>query len=164
MTEGGDVLKARLRRLHNMLDELRSFAGPESVGLPFGEGLGLEAAMKAALVHLDDPADARACGSMVALYIIVGNTKAEGIPEALGPVMGADDASAVRFDLSPNDRAKVQNLSAGAQEILGQSDGPGSMWDLGLQRDDVATEILCWHSIARLRLATTGRLPELRRP
>lgn len=43
-------------------------------------------------------------------------------------------------------------------------DGPASIWTMWRERGDVPIEMLCWHTVLRLRLATDGTFGPLERP
>jgi hypothetical protein len=152
----------RLSRLHDLIDDLRPMATPEMLGVPFGEGHGLEQAMEAMFRRLQSPEDSRRCGYTVAVDIVTNAT--EGVAEDMANVMGSTEDAALRHQLSTEGRAAVRSIGGAADELLGQLDGPGSMWDLWGERGDVAGEMLCWHTVARLRLATAGRMPPVTRP
>jgi hypothetical protein len=153
--------QARLQRLHDLVDDLRPLAGREALGRPFGEGHGLEQAMQAAFARLESADDARACGQLMAVDIIASTSH---VPESMLAVMGATPEATARHQLPTDARAAIEGLGGAACTLLTQFGGPGSVWDLWVRRDDVVVEMLCWHTVARLRQATAGQMPEVRRP
>ena len=78
--------------------------------------------------------------------------------------MGATEDAAARFRLGPEARSAVVGIGGAGRQLLAEWQGPGRTWELWTSRDDVAVEMLSWLSVARLRLATAGRMPELTRP
>lgn len=51
-----------------------------------------------------------------------------------------------------------------ARVIIGEIQGPGDagaqeIWELWRENDQVAAEMLCWHTVARLRMAGEGHFP-----
>jgi hypothetical protein len=154
---------ARFERLHAFIDDLRPMADQGSLGRPFGEGWGLEEATQAAFRHFESPDDARENGLTIAVDIM-GNTKDEQIADEMLAIMGATPNAMQQYQLSSDAREAIHNLSGAAEGFLAQFEGPGNMWDLWKKRDDVAVEFLCWHTVARLRMATTGRMPPVERP
>jgi hypothetical protein len=154
---------ALFTRLHNLLDALRPLATQEMLGHPFGEGVGLEAAMQALFQNLASPQDCRDCAQVVVVDLIV-NTKDDRLFDETLAIMGATEGVATRFQLSDEVKSAVVSIGGAALQLLTEWEGPGSSWELWQTRADVAAEMLCWHSVARLRLATAGRMPEVTRP
>jgi hypothetical protein len=155
--EGPD--DAQLQRLHNLLDALRPFATPDRLRRPFGKGHGLDEAMQAVFQQLQSPEDARVCGDIMMVEMLVSARDDRVADDAL-EIMGATEEAAMRHQTgsAPND------IGVAAIALLQQHRGPGGMWDLWQRRDDVVVEMLCWHSIARLRLATAGLMDPVTRP
>ena len=154
---------ALFTRLHNLLDALRPLATQQTLGQPFGEGAGLEAAMQAVLQNLESPKDCRDCGQIMVVDIFA-NTEDDRLSDDMLAIMGGTEDAATRFQLGDEGKSAVQSIAGAARQLLAEWDGPGSIWELWRTRDDVAAEMLCWHSVARLRLATAGRMPEVTRP
>ncbi len=154
---------AQLQRLHDLIDDLRIFATPDRLGMPFGEGSGLEEAMQCVFHRLESPDDCRQCGSMVVVDLLVESKDPQVADDAMR-LMGATDEALGAQQASGAVREAAKSLGGAACVLLSQWQGPGNIWDLWLNRDDVAAEMLCWHSIARLRLATSGRMDPLVRP
>ena len=154
---------ARLQRLHDVIDGLRPIAGPDALGRPFGEGYGLEEAQQVVFSHLESPADTRECDGLVVVDLLV-NTKDEQASRDVMAVMGATPEVTQQHQLPIEARKAVEGLGGAAHTFLTQFEGPGNMWDLWSERDDVALEFLCWHTVARLRMATAGRMPPVERP
>jgi hypothetical protein len=142
----------RLGRLHALLEDLAPMAGPERIGSPLGEGHGLEDAMQCVFRHLEGPQDARACGEMLMADLYAGPADAE----ALRALMGAEPDAHLRFQLTPAQSTAADQLASAAITLLSELVAPDRMRDLWSRNDEVAVEMLCWHAIARLRLATTG--------
>ena len=161
--EEGTELRDRLQRLHDLIDDLRPMAGQEFLGRPFGEGCGLEEALQAVFARLESPQDSRHCDEMMALDLL-SNTQDEHTVQALLEIMGATAEAVQRHQLSAKARQAVESLGGAAHAFLGQFKGPGDMWQLWNERDDVPAEFLCWHTVARLRMATAGRMPLVERP
>lgn len=145
---------ALFRRVHDLTDALRPLATAEHLGRPFGERHGLEAATRLVDLHLDGIDDVRVCGKLAMVELITETE--DDAADRIKAVMG--DA-----DTDPS-TASARDLGGAALTLLGQFEGPGSLWDLWLRRDDVPVEMLCWHTVARLRLATGGVMKPLVRP
>jgi hypothetical protein len=153
----------RLQRLHDLVDDLRPMASADALGRPFGAGYGLEEAVQAVFARLQSPEDARECGRIMAVELII-NTHDDQLPQEIMDVMGATPGAARRNGLPVEARVTIEGLAGAAHTFLGQFDGDGSIWELWRNRDDVVSEFLCWHTVARLRLATAGRMPPVERP
>lgn len=155
---------AHLDRLHAVLDDLRPLATVGMIGQPFGDGSGLDRAKKVIFARLDSIQDVRECGGSMAVELII-DIHDDKTSEELNRVMGATEEAMRTFSAPrPVWEAAVQ-LTGGAKVFLEQfPGGPGNMWDLWQRDDDVAVEFLAWHSVARLRMATAGLMPEVTRP
>jgi hypothetical protein len=149
---GADEDSRRLGRLHTLLEALAPMATPERIGSPVGEGHGLEDAMQCVFRHLEGPSDARACGEILMVDLYAGPADAED----LRAVMGAERGAHLRFQLTPAQSTASDQLASAAITLLGELNAPDRMRNLWSRNDEVAVEMLCWHAIARLRLATTG--------
>jgi hypothetical protein len=149
----------RLTRLHDLLDDLRPYATPATFGQPLGEGCGLEEVMQHVFQRLDDPDDVRSCGHMVMVDLIT-EARDDQVAEDMAEIMGMTEKAIA----AGAGTSAAMDLGGAAIELLGQLGGPGNIWNLWSQRDDVAVEMLCWHSIARLRLGNAGKMEPLTRP
>jgi hypothetical protein len=138
-------------RLLAFLQELEPFASQQTFGQPFGSGYGLEQAVGLMRQHFADPAEWKACGHMVMVDLLVSGRNDDVVRDVLS-IMGATDAVVSQ---QPNARMSKE-IGEAAIQLLQQHGGPGPLWDLWQQRDDVTAEMLCWHSVARLRMANAG--------
>jgi hypothetical protein len=150
---------SRMTRLHDLIDDLRPYATPASFGQPLGEGCGLEEAMQHVFQRLESPDDVRSCGHMVMVDLVAG-AQDDQTADDTAEIMGLSQ-EALMAGTIPKAAA---SLGGAAMELLAQRGGPGNIWDLWCRRDDVAVEMLCWHSIARLRLGNAGKMDPLTRP
>jgi hypothetical protein len=150
---------AQLGRLHDLIDDLRPFATPEFFRQPFGKGHGLDEAVQLVFRRLSSPEEARVCGEIMMVEMLVSARDDRIVEDAL-ELMGATDEAVMRHQTGP----APKDIGDAAIALLRQHGGPGSMWDLWQQRDDVVVEMLCWHSIARLRLANAGLMDAVARP
>ena len=76
------AFRDRLQRLHDLLDALRPMAATDSIGRPFGEGLGLETAVNLVSSRLEGTDDVRQCGRIMAVELIA-NTENEQVPQQM---------------------------------------------------------------------------------
>jgi hypothetical protein len=150
---------SRMTRLHDLIDDLRLYATPPSFGRPLGEGCGLEEAVQHVFQRLEGPDDVRSCGHMVMVDLIAG-TQDDQTADDTADIMGLSQEALVAGTIPKT----AASLGGPAMELLAQLGGPGNIWDLWCRRDDVAVEMLCWHSIARLRLGNAGKMEPLTRP
>jgi hypothetical protein len=146
-------------RIDSFIHALGPLGNATSAGRPFGEGLDLEAAMQAVFASFTDPSDVRKAGSMVAVDILVAANAGVG-PEQLDDVMGVN---AIHGNHVPAEAIEAAGSLAGAAKTyLSQFDSDGAnMWELWKRNDEVAAEFLCWHTVARLRLAARGLMEPL---
>lgn len=149
--QAGGSERAFFERLHQFVDDLRPLAREELLGTPFAEGHGLEQAMARIPARLLGPDDVRACGRVMIVDLVVGARDEQAGSETIA-IMGAAQDGPARM------------IAEAAIQLLREFDEEGSMLDLWLRRDDVAAEMLCWHTIARLRMATAGRMEPVERP
>jgi hypothetical protein len=145
-----------LPRLRVFLQELEPFASRRTLGQPFGSGYGLEQAVGLMRQHFSDPVEWKACGGIVMVDLLVSGRN-ENVAGDVLSIMGATDAVVSQ---DPNARI-VKEIGEAAVQLLQQHGGPGPLWDLWQQRDDVTGEMLCWHSVARLRMANAGLMDGL---
>ena len=145
-------------RLQSFFEALAPLAKPDMIGKPFGEGFGLEHAVTLISKHFLNSADAREADKIVSIDIIAA-TGNRIHPEDLNKVMGATEQAFRKSGFVPAQFAPIVSLAGAAKSFFGQFDEDGAdIWELWKQRDDVAAEFLCWHAVARLRLATAGKL------
>jgi len=145
-----------------MREQLAEFAkalapttGQDSIGRPFGESLGLEAAMQVMFESFESVDDMRSAGETMAVTILTDNLVGT---EDLDYVMGLP----IVLGLTPVQAHAVDLLAGAAKTFLAQFNKPGAdMWELWKQRDNVAGEFLCWHAVAWQRLATLGKVQAL---
>jgi hypothetical protein len=134
---------------------LSSMTGPDAVGRPFGEGLGLEQATQFMFESFDSPEAMRSASSMLAVSFLTDGIKAGIGPEELDQVMGVGQAR--QFAASEEQATATESLAGAAMGFLSQFSNDGEpMWELWKKRDDVAGEFLCWHTVAWQRLARAG--------
>jgi len=144
------------------MEALGPLAAPAALGQLFGEGLGLETAMAAVSSAFLDAADVRQAGTMIALDILTAADKGIGPPQ-LDQVMGLNSLQGNH--LAPDALKAAESLAGAAKTFLGQFDEDGAnIWELWKKNDEVAAEFLCWHTVARLRLATAELLPAVTMP
>jgi hypothetical protein len=151
--------RARFTRLHDLLGDLRAFATPAYFGRPFGEGHGLEEATRMVTSRLQDIDDVRECDGLMIVDLLT-SAREENTDDLALQIMGATDQAVTEY---PGAEAS-RSLGGAAVVLLREFQSGGSIWDLWQSRDDVAMEMLCWHSIARLRLANAERMPPVERP
>jgi hypothetical protein len=145
-------------RLQSFCDALAPLADADMVGQPFGEGFGLEYATELVSQHFLNSADAREADTILVMDILSATGK-QIVPDDLDDVMGSTEQAFRHYELPPAQFKPVINLAGAAKSFLGEFEEDGaSMWELWKRRDDVAAEFLCWHAIARLRLATAQKL------
>lgn len=101
--------------------------------------------------HFSNPAEWKACGEMMMLDLLMSGRDDDVVRDILS-IMGATDTVVSQ---QPNARM-CKEIGEAAIQLLQQHGGPGPLWDLWQQRDDVTAEMLCWHSVARLRMANAG--------
>jgi hypothetical protein len=107
-----------------------------------------------------DADDIRQAGTMMALDIL---TAVDVGPEQLKDVMGENMIGG--NSVSPVLLKTAELLASAARTYLGQFDEDGAdVWELWKKNDEVAAEFLCWHSVARLRLATAGMMESVSPP
>lgn len=141
-------------RLGTFCEAMAMFTGPGSIGQPFGPEQGLEVATHLARSHFVDSGEVRIADTIVVMDIL----------EATGDTIGPDDLDKVMGVVGQEDRLSdgARGLAAAASVFLSQFDEDGmELWELWKRRDDVATEFLCWHTVARLRLANVGKMSPL---
>jgi hypothetical protein len=159
MMSGDSAIREQFRQLYEFLDSIRYLASLDMVGRPFGAGFGLEAALELASMHIESSSNLRMCGSTMAIDFLTSDGLGD---DDLDKVMGLTDSVLDDLGISPELRTPLLRLGGAAKVFLGQFDEPGQpMWDLWCRRDDVAAEFLCWLAVARLRLATVGRMEQL---
>jgi hypothetical protein len=142
-------------RMQRFCDALAPLTRADAVGTPFGEGHGLEFATSLAHESFVDVDDAREADTMVAADLIANMSRFDD--DELDRVRGVSSMDAGAATPPPAD--SVIALAGAAKTFLGQLGRDGSnIWELWKARDDVAVELLCWHAVARLRLATVGKL------
>lgn len=145
------------KRIGRFILSLSLLTGPDSVGRPFGEGLGLESAMSLLVQSFGSIEAVRQAGEMMAITIVGATGKGEIAPDDLNYVMGASNLQ--DSGLTADQSAAAEGLAGAAYTFLGELHEPGArMWELWKKRDDVAGEFLCWHAVAWGRLATLGRV------
>ena len=148
---------ALAKQLNRFILSLSLLTGAESIGRPFGEGLGLEGAMSLLSQFFDSVETVRRAGEMMAITIIGATGKGQITPDDLNYVMGTLNLR--DSGLTPDQAAAADGLAGAAYTFLGQLHEPGAnMWELWKKRDDVAGEFLCWHAVAWGRLAALGRV------
>jgi hypothetical protein len=159
---GGDLSvewKACRARLQGFCDSLAPFTKPAMVGQPLAGGLGLEQVMELIPQHFLSPTDVREADKIISTDLIGETGQRHITPDDLATVMGVTQEALRKFELSPPQLRSVEGLAGAARTFLGQlNEDGGEIWDLWSERDDVAAEFLCWHTVARLRLATIGTL------
>lgn len=143
-----------LQRLHDSLESMAPLASPEKLGSRFALGSGLELAIDSLRLHLSNPDEARSADQMVMVDLLT-QIDSDDPERATLEVMGVGSAPI------PGDEAG--ELAGAAVELVRQSREPGSLWRMWEERDDVALELLAWHCVARLRLATAGLAPPVKR-
>jgi len=149
------------RQLGRFILSLSLLTGADSVGKPFGEGLGLEGAMSLLSQSFDSIGTLRRAGEMMAITIIGATGEGRITPDDVNNVMGVPNIRG--GGLTPDQAAAADGLAGAAYTFLGQLDEPGAnMWELWKNRDDVAGEFLCWHAVAWGRLAALGRVDPVR--
>jgi hypothetical protein len=119
--------------------------------------------MQTIFSRLKSPEDARQCDRIMAVELLV-NTKDDQMAQEIVAMMGSTPEATQRYELPAEARKAVEGLGGAAHTFLGQFEGPGNIWGLWEQRDDIVAEFLCWHTIARLRMASAGRMPRVQRP
>lgn len=148
-----------LPHLHDCLKALIPLATPDRIGTSFGPGSGLESAVQELRAHLRDASEARQCGRAMIVELLTQVPGDDPQARALEVMNVMDlrqgDGTVGREDLE---------LAGAALTLIDQFRDPGSLWKLWEERDDVVLEILAWHCVARLRLATAGYAPPLDRP
>jgi hypothetical protein len=162
-----DAERGRFTRLHDLLTDLSAFAAPDKLGTPFGEGAGLELAMDRMFCRLNGVEDARQCARIMVTDLLVSG-RDDAAADDLLRAMGATPEVA-RFGPPVKIAEDARQIGNAAVELIRQFEGPGSpgagnMWELWCERDDVVGEMLCWHAVARLRMATAGRMDPVTRP
>ncbi len=151
--------KACRARLQNFCDALSPFTGPEMVGQPLAEGLGLEQVIDLITRHFLSPDDVRQADTIISMDLISETGRGHMTANDLAAVMGATPEAQRKTGLSAPQLKLAIDLAEAAQVFLGQFDEDGGeIWELWKNRDDVAAEFLSWHTVARLRLATTGAI------
>jgi len=152
---------ALAKQLRRFILSLSLQTRAESVGKPFGEGLGLEGAMSLLPQSFDSVGTLRKAGEMMAITIIGATGEGRITPDDVNTVMGVSNIR--DGGLTPDQAAAADGLAGAAYTFLGQLHEPGAnMWELWKKRDDVAGEFLCWHAVAWGRLATLGRVDPVR--
>jgi hypothetical protein len=144
-----------LQRIHDALETMGHLAGPEQVGSVFGAQSGLESAINSICSHLRNADEARAADQMLIVDLLT-QVQAGDPQQVTLEVMGASGP--------PVPGSQALELAGAAVELIRQMQEPGSLWRMWEERDDVALEILAWHCVARLRLATAGHAPPVSRP
>jgi hypothetical protein len=145
---------ARLRQLEALVSALAPLASLEMVGQPFGEGFGLEEAVRLVPLYIPNPSDVRENDISLAVSIIM---EPRIRPDDLSEVMGATETAFQAAELPPAHFGPVENLAGVAQGFLGDFVDKVGIYGLWERRDDVAAEFLCWHAEALMRLATIGK-------
>jgi hypothetical protein len=152
---------AHAKQLRRFILSLSLLPGADSVGKPFGEGLGLEGAMSLLFKSFDSAETLRRAGEMMVITILGVTGEGRITPDDVNYVMGV---SKIRDGgLTPDQAAAADALAGAAYTFLGQLYEPNSeMLELWRKRDDVAGEFLCWHAVAWRRLAALGRVDPIR--
>jgi hypothetical protein len=147
------------KRLQAFCHALSPLTQAAMIGQPFAEGLGLEQAMKLVPRYFLNATDVREADKIISIDLIAETGRQRMMPDDLDTVMGVTENALQKSLLAPAELSLVESLAGAAKTFLGQFDEDGgNMWDLWNNRDDVAAEFLCWHTVARLRLATAGLL------
>lgn len=152
---------ALLRRRWDYLNEMRQYAVPNMIGMPFGQPQHVDEANRVAFAKLSGMADVRDAAEAFAFALLEGTAQGRISPDDIRFVIGADDQAAVRVDfLNEQAHVDVRRLTGGAMgylDAVGQQSG--EMLELARQRDDVACEMLAWTTVTMLRLEERGLLP-----
>ena len=152
---------ALAKQLRGFILSLPLLTGADSVGKPFGEGLGLEGAMSLLSQSFNSVEILRRAGEMMAITIIGATGEGRITPDDVNNVMGVSNIR--DGGLSPDQAAAADGLAGAAYTFLGQLHESGAdMWELWKKRDDVAGEFLCWHAVAWGRLAALSRVDPIR--
>jgi len=134
---------------------LSFLTGGSTIGQPFGEGTGLEAACSIVRNLFDGINGVRSGGFRLAISFIAENSIG---PDDVNAVMGIDMID--RSGLTADQAEAARSLGGAAVSFLGQVNQEGaSMWELWKKNDGVAEEFLCWYAVAWGRLATLGKVP-----
>ncbi len=157
MTDEQLQADAVLEHTLQLLDALAYLVGPESIGQPLGEGIGLEAAIAATRRTFTGIDEVREAGCRLAVSIITTKSIA---PPDVNAVMGVDVIEG--GELPPAQAEAARALGGAAVTFLGQVGTDGAnIWELWKRNDEVAEELLCWHLVAWGRLMTLGKVPPL---
>ena len=152
---------AHAKQLRRFILSLSLLTGADSVGKPFGEGLGLEDAMSLLFQSFDSAETLRRAGELMVITILGATGEGRITPDDVNYVMGV---SKIRDGgLTPDQAAAADALAEAAYNFLGQIYEPNSdLSELWRKRNDVAGEFLCWHAVAWRRLAALGRVDPIR--
>ncbi len=161
-----DADQVRFRLLHGFLDGVSRFSDPDYIGKPFGEGSDLELAIGVLDSRFTSIDDVRWATRIMITDLVVGAADS-GLEDPSNDVlraMGADSSTLANPDLNETVRLAVRNLAGAALVLIQEIDEAGGTRDLWAQNDEVAKEMACWFSVARLRMASGGLMPPVERP
>lgn len=158
--------QVRFRLLHGFLDEVRRFSEPDFIGRPFGEGSDLELAIGVLDSHFTNIHDVRWATRIMITDLVVeaADSRLEDPSNDVLRAMGADPSALANPDLDESVRLAVRSLAGAALVLIQEIDEAGGTRDLWAQNDEVAKEMACWFSVARLRMASGGLMSPVERP